>query len=104
MLHPAPPSRWPGTLPHPRSVRCDSLPTNSPCNSTSTPCPRPCAPAAPADRSSIHASYSTVAPRESSPWDCPDHHRTAEQTYLPWVENSSRSEEHTSELQSPMYL
>src|ERR1700720_2168543 len=83
-----PPSRWPGTLPRPRSDHCDSPPTDSPCNSTSTPCLRLCAPATPRDRSSIRAFHSTAARRESSPWDCPDRHPT-ERTYLPWAENSS---------------
>ena len=59
------PCRSPETLPRPRSARCDSPPTDSRCNSISTPSPRPCAPAAPRDRSSTRASRSTAARRES---------------------------------------
>ena len=60
------------TLPPPRSVRCGSPPTGSRCNSAWTPCRHFCAPAEPQDRSSMHASRSTSARRESSRWDCPD--------------------------------
>ena len=67
-----PPCRWPETLPRPRSVRCGSPPAGSRSNSTSTLCPRLCAPAARRDRFSMHASHSTSAPRESSRWDCRD--------------------------------
>jgi hypothetical protein len=81
----APPCRWPGTLPHPRSVRCDSPLADSRCNSTSTPCPGLSLPTAPRDRSSIHVSHSSAAPRKSSPWDCPDR-RAAAAFYLS-VEN-----------------
>jgi hypothetical protein len=59
-------SRSPGTLPRPRSARCGSRRADSRCSTTSTSYPRLCAPAAPRDQSSIRASHSTVARRESS--------------------------------------
>lgn len=62
--------RWPETLLHRRSVRCDSPPADFRCNSASIPCLTPCAPAERPDLSSIHASHWNVAHRESPPWDC----------------------------------
>src|SRR5262249_4885162 len=50
-----------------------SPPTDSRCNSTSTPCPVLCAPTAPPDQSSTHASRSIAARPESPPSGCRDH-------------------------------
>jgi len=60
--HRIPPFRWLKRLPRPRSIRCGSPPTDSRCNSASTPFPRSCVPAGRRDRSWIHGCHRALLP------------------------------------------